>query len=226
MIRTLLLIGTFLLSGVLLALPATAQDASDSGRTNQEIKKRIDRVIEEKKQEVEGALAEINTKKRGFVGPIDRVSETSLTIATHKGPLVLPLSDEVVVRKANKKIAITDLSVGDFVIALGIETDGAFMPKFILSTGSSEKPKDRVVLLGNLTQIDKSTVTLRTRGTDETKEITIGKTTEYQNADGSKIALKLLEEDLTILVVATDDEGELTATTIRSLAPLSGDEPS
>ncbi len=224
--RILLTTCALLLTAFVVVLPAGAQEASDSGRTNQEIKKRIDRVIEEKKQEVAGALAEINTKKRGFVGPIDRVSETSLTIATHKGPLVLPLSESVKVLKNNKEAAVTDLSIGDFVVALGIETDGTFMPKFILSSGSSEKPKERLVLLGTLTDIGKSNLILMTRGTNETKDITISKSTEYQNADGSEVSLDLFEEDLTILVVATDDEGDLAATTIRSLAPLSNSDES
>src|SRR3989344_29766 len=197
-----------------------AQDASDSGRTTREIKKRIDRVIEEKKQEVAGALAEISSKKRAFVGPIERVSESSLTIATHKGALVLPLSPTVKVLKKSEKIAVTDLAVGNLVVALGIETDGMFEPKFILTTGNSEQPKKRIVLLGSVTLLEKTKLTLQTRGSNEIKVITLGKTTKYQNADGSTIALKLLEEDITVLVVASESETGLTASTIRSLAPL------
>ncbi|OGJ21370.1 MAG: hypothetical protein A3A82_01630 [Candidatus Pacebacteria bacterium RIFCSPLOWO2_01_FULL_47_12] len=197
-----------------------AQDASDSGRTTREIKKRIDRVIEEKKQEVAGALAEISSKKRAFVGPIERVSESSLTIATHKGALVLPLSPTVKVLKKSEKIAVTDLAVGNRVVALGIETDGMFEPKFILTTGNSEQPKKRIVLLGSVTLLEKTKLTLQTRGSNEIKVITLGKTTKYQNADGSTIALKLLEEDITVLVVASESETGLTASTIRSLAPL------
>ena len=197
-----------------------AQDASDSGRTTREIKKRIDRVIEEKKQEVAGALAEISSKKRAFVGPIERVSESSLTIATHKGALVLPLSPTVKVLKKSEKIAVTDLAVGNRVVALGIETDGMFEPKFILTTGNSEQPKKRIVLLGSVKLLEKTKLTLQTRGSNEIKVITLGKTTKYQNADGSTIALKLLEEDITVLVVASESETGLTASTIRSLAPL------
>lgn len=198
-----------------------AQDATDSSATKEALPKRIDRILKEKQPEVAGALAEISTKKRGFVGPIERVSATSLTIATHKGPLVLPLDETVKVLKSNKEISITDLSVDNFVVAIGTEIDGTFMPKYILSSGISEKPKTRVVLLGTLTGIEKSTLTLKTRGTNETKEITVNKSTEYQNSDGSEISLKMLGEDLTILVITTDDEDGLTATTIRSLAPLS-----
>jgi len=197
-----------------------AQDASDSGRTNQEIKKRIDRVIEEKKQEVAGALADINTKKRGFVGPIERVSGSSLTITTHKGSLILPLTESVKVLKKSKEIAITDLAVGNLVVAIGIETDGMFEPKFILTSDDIIEPSTRIVLLGTLTTIEKSNVTLLTRGTNETKDVVIGKTTDFQNSDGSEIAASLFAEDLTILVVGIEDEDGLTATTIRSLAPL------
>ncbi|NCN06669.1 MAG: hypothetical protein GW946_02385 [Candidatus Pacebacteria bacterium] len=212
--------GTFLIASLCILPVTQAQDASESGRANQEIKKRIDRVIEEKKQEVAGALAEINTKKRGFVGPIERVTENTITLTTHKGPLVIPLNAQVKVLRKSEEIEVTDLVVDDWVVALGIEVDGMFEPKYILSSNASEKPKERVVLLGTLSVLERNSLSLQTRGSKEQKAILLAKSTEYQNSDGSEVSLQDLEEDLTVLVIAEKDETDLTATTIRSLAPL------
>ncbi|NCN24046.1 MAG: hypothetical protein COU65_01495 [Candidatus Pacebacteria bacterium CG10_big_fil_rev_8_21_14_0_10_42_12] len=214
------ILGVVLLLGTFQVVSAV-DDATDSGKTTQELKKRIEKVVEEKKQEVGEVVAKISTKKRGFVGKIDRVTSETITLETHKGVLIVPLSANVSVTKNGKDVTIDDIAVDEWAITLGVEENGTFEPRFVLVSSKSLRPPEPVVLLGTLKSLTSKELVIVSRSDSEEKSITVTKNALFEDSDGTEIDSEMFEKDLTVLVTGFQDEDGITGTTIRSLAPLS-----
>jgi len=201
----------------------SAEDASDSGKTTQELKKRIEKVVEEKKQEVNEVVAKLSTKKRGFVGRIARVTSETITLETHRGVLIVPLSENVSVTKNGKDASIDDIAVDEWAIALGVEENGTFEPRFVMVSSKSLLPPEPVVLLGTLESLNSKELVIISRSNNEEQSIIVTNNTLFEDSDGTEIDSDLFEKDLTVLVTGFQDEDGITGTTIRSLAPLSAE---
>ncbi|PIY80245.1 MAG: hypothetical protein COY80_04080 [Candidatus Pacebacteria bacterium CG_4_10_14_0_8_um_filter_42_14] len=200
----------------------SAEDvASESGKTTQELKKRIEKVVEEKKQEVNEVVAKLSTKKRGFVGRIDRVSSETITLETHKGVLIVPLSEDVSVTKDGKDATIDDIAVDEWAITLGVEENGTFEPRFVLVSSKTLRPPEPIVLLGTLKSLTSKELVIISRSDSKEQPITVAKSALFEDSDGTEIDSDMFDVDLTVLVTGFQDEDGITGTTIRSLAPLS-----
>ena len=89
--------------------PAMAQEATTSGspspaETTQELKERIQRIVEEKSDQIKGVIDQISQQKRGFIGQVERVTEESLTITNTKGTEIIPFDENVSLLKSNQEI--------------------------------------------------------------------------------------------------------------------------
>jgi hypothetical protein len=183
----------------------------------------------QKTKEVLGDSDEESIQKRGFIGLIQRVSEEAITLENSKGTQIIPIDDEVELTKADEEIALSDVAIEDYAIVMGWETEDEFTPIKVIVTEEDLQPKPQLVILGSLSEIGSSSLTILTR--DEQKEVEVQLTTQtqFENADGETITKTSLFEKLQIIAVGYVDIADKTdesdqdvnyATLVRSLAPV------
>ncbi len=201
-----------------------AQEATDSGspspeETTQELKERIQRIVEEKSDQIKGVIDQLSQNKRGFIGQVERVTEESLTITNSKGTEIVSVDEEVTLLKNNQEISIDDIAVDNWLVVMGVIEDDAFSPKRILVSSASLRPKNHLVTLGTIIDQSSKKITILSR---QNEEITfnIDSKTDYQDQDGKDASSNDFIVDLQVLIVGNEDDEGKDATVIRSLVLL------
>lgn len=204
---------------------STAAAELDS-QTTDNLKKRIEKVVQDKREEIKGVIDLLKEKKRGFIGQIERVAEESLTIKTSKGVKIISLNEGVKLQKSSSatstKIAkVSEIAVGDWAMVVGIVEDDTLVPQTITTYTSSLRPRDHLVVLGNITTLEKSSVVISPRSGDATETITLTTATKYQDITGKTIKATAVSEELQALVIGYNDEqkGKI-ATVVRVLTTI------
>lgn len=203
------------------ATPTPTPQPTDSpdSTTTQKLKERIERVIEEKNEQVKGVIDELAGNRRAFVGEVQRVSAESITVKTTKTTHILALNNSIPLIKNSQKISVDDIAVGDWVIVLGTRDKDDFVPQHIIVSAKTLRPKPKMVTLGTIKSITKTELVVTSRQGDSDKTFVLSKNTSYQDVTGEPIVLKDLEKDLQCLVVGIEgDNGTVQAVVIRSLA--------
>jgi len=220
-----LILSLFLLT-LSLAMPhaVQAQDASASGspspaETTQELKERIQRIVEEKSEQIKGVIDQLSQNKRGFIGQVERVTEESLTLTNSKGTEIIPFDDQVTLLKANREISIDDVAVDDWLVVMGLIVDDAFSPKRILVSSTSLRPKNHLIALGTIVEQSSKEITILSRQNEE-MSFDVSSKTQYQDRDGESARRGEFIQDQQVLVVGDEDDGGKNASIIRSLVSL------
>lgn len=218
-----ILIGICLIALVGWWTPVNAQESATGSGTTENLKKRIEKLVEEKRDQIEGVLLEFGVRKRGFIGEVQRVSEDSITVKSKKGTEIISV-EGVSLRKSGKEIQVNDIAIDDWVVVLGYIENDAFLARRILVSGTSLRPDPQIVEVGTITASDRTSFTLETRGTQEILTVKTNTNTEYQDIQGNEIARTDVTADTQALVVGFDREGDKVATIIRILTVVE-DEP-
>lgn len=204
-----LLLATLRLTPTLTAKVATeAVVASPTTTTASEIQK-FREVIQEK---VKAKLQEIGqTKtadpKRGFFGSITKISTTVINIDTKDKNYQLNITpDTVYLNSKSSKIKVTDLKVGQEIIAIGLLNDsGSLDTKRIVVTTSKEVKNTKVTVFGQI--VDKSDMySLIEMIPSSNKNIQYqikGDTKNIQilSKDGSKMTIKDITKGKKVIVI-------------------------
>jgi hypothetical protein len=201
---------------------AVSSDASPSAspeETTLELKKRIEKVA--KRDQVRGAISNLFSDKFGFVGEVSRLSQEALTVKQNGDSRILPLTENITIVRAGKKIKAEEIEVGNWVTVLGMGTNEKFTPEIIIVSASALKPKQKVVMLGTITKITKTNITIMARGDQGEQTFILPKAAKFENADGGTLKVTDFEEDLSVLVVGTrNDKDQLELSTLRSLTDV------
>ncbi len=172
---------------------------------------------------VNGAINNLLNKKVAMIGKVTRITDESITITSLSGIKILNLSSNPKILKGSEEIAVGKIEVENWVTVLGKIEDDEFTPHFIYVSVATLRPKTQEVVIGTITTISISEVTIKTRSGDEEKTLKLSKTTDYQDSDGEKVSALSFSKDINVLVTGTNDEINTTALTLRSLAPLSNE---
>lgn len=230
---TIISVLVFLLCVTPTAIFAQAPEASGSGSANeisespelttQNLKERIERVVQEKKEAIKGAIDRMGTQKRGFIGEVQRISEETLTVRTNKGIRIVALNDpNITILKDSKPIKLESIVVGDWVVAMGFsEEDGTFTPRRLLLSSETLRPQDYKVDIGTITEIGRNTITFTSRQDVNPQQLTIAKTTTLEDVEGEEIALTDITTDLQVLVIGYDDTANNNQRVIKVVRVLS-----
>ncbi len=219
-----LLLFTLVLLSLYLVKPIMAQDASSSespspAETTQELKERIQRIVEEKSEQIKGVIDQLSQNKRGFIGQVERVTEESLTLTNSKGTEIVPFDNQVALLKANREISIDDVAIDDWLVVMGIIIDDTFSPKRILVSSISLRPKNHIITLGTIIEQSSKKITILSRQNEE-MNFDISTKTEYQDQGGESISNNEFIKDIQVLIVGDEDDDGKNASIIRSLASL------
>lgn len=198
-----------------------ASPSASPEETTLELKKRIEKVVEEKRDQIKGVISNLLSDKKGFLGEVSRLSGEALTIKRQNGDtIILPLTEKIIILKANKKITAEDIEVGNTVTIVGYESNDQFMPEFIL-VSTAARPKSKQVLLGTITAIARGKFTIKARGAEEEKVYIIPTKAKFENVDGATLKVTDFDEDIAVLVIATEnDKNQLELSTIRALTDV------
>lgn len=196
------------------------QESSESNTTNS-LRERIDRIVEEQKDTVRSALNNAPSQRRGFIGQVARVSETTITLHYKNATRVVPLEGVELMRGA-AQIAPETIEVDNWALVLGLASDDSFVPKKITFLTVSPRPKSHVVYLGSLKNIKVRSLDFQPRGQDVILTLTLNNTTQYQDDQGEPAALADFVSDDQVLLIGYEDDTGLFVTTMRALAPLGG----
>lgn len=221
--KYLLMIFTILLMGSISSpIQAKAQDSTSSGQTTESLKKRIEKLVEEKREQIKGVLSDINIQKRGFIGEVQRVSEDTVTVKTNKGTHIIAL-EGVALLKSGKSIRVEEIAVGDWVVVLGFIENDNFQAKRILVSSTSLRPPPQVVEIGTITAMDNNSITIETRKDQEIITISTSKTTEYLDLQGEAIKRLVIKPEMQALIIGLDDKGKKNAVKVRILTATSNE---
>jgi len=195
--------------------PSPTSEATDSSDiSTQEIKKRIEKALIEEK---------LNSKsnRKGYVGEITRITDDTLTIQTIDKTHIIPLADtDIVITKKNSRIAVGDIAVGNWAIVLGELQDDQVQAKRIIVSEGSLRPRSQKVFIGSLVSITGQKIAFTRRGENTPTEFTLSKTTSIEDADGTTLTQKKLEDEVNYLVIALEEDNKTELVAIRSMVQL------
>ena len=228
------------------AFQVQAQTATDSTETNEtndpettkNLQERIERIIKERREQIKGALSEIDTQRRGVIGEIQRVTEDSLTIRSQIGTEIIPLTNTVYpisILKDGEAISFDEIAVGNWLLALGTIEDDTFQPIRLLVSDDSLRPRTRSVSIGTISDLGRTTIEIENRSGTGVSTYTTNQSTEYQDLEGEEITRADLDETMQAVVAGivdsdtnddntTGSDTERTALLVRVLTTVQNDE--
>jgi hypothetical protein len=192
-------------------------DASLSSKTTQKLKERIEKIVEEKKDQIKGIINNLDSNKQGFIGEVSRISEETITVKTNKATKIIPITDDVELLENNKKIELSDIAVGNWLVVMGVIEDDTFRPIRILVSDDTLRPLPSYITLGSINSIERYELIVKPRTGEEEMPITLNSKTIYEDLNGEEIVRTDIEEDTQALIIALDDDGEKTAKRVRIL---------
>jgi len=203
--------GTFSIGDTLMAVDAHTQFEGFGGPASLADLKVGDRVDAEVVKQADGSL--LAKEVRRFhppqppspaiiaVGPIEAVSESSITVAS----IAFSLSSQTIIRRGDATVALSDLKVGDSALVKGrpsgagpvadviLVAPGQPPEELIAVTGPIEAVgTDSVTVAGKLFKVDTHTVIVRGRTNVSLASLAVGEMAEVQAAvssDGTLVAL-------------------------------------
>jgi len=205
---------------------ATTKDKESTASadlTTQNLRERIERIVEEKRDQIKGVLSEISISQRGVIGEVQRVTEESITIKTHKGTEIIPLTNTaytVELIKANKAIKPTEIAVGDWLLALGVIEEDNFEPVRITISTSSLRPRTRSITIGSITKIERTALTVESRSATGSVTYTTNKDTKYQDLSGNSITAADIEESMQAIAAGYVIEPTSSSNSTQRVAKL------
>lgn len=197
-----------------------AQEATSSPQTTQNLKERIERIVEEKKDQIKGIINNLDSAKQGFIGQVTRISEETVTVKTNKATKILPIGSEVELLKGTATTKLADIAVDNWLVVMGVVEDDNFKPIRILVSSEDIRPKSYTVALGTVTDIGRNNLTFTPRDNPEELTVITNNQTTYEDLKGEEITRADIETDTQALLIAFDDEGEKIARRIRLLTTI------
>lgn len=193
---------------------------STSAATIKELQKRIQKISEENRDKIKGALDKFEQKKQALIGSVQRVSEETITIKGHRGTNIISVDDTLTFIKNKKEISLSDIAVDDWVTAMGTIIDDNLETEVVLVSSSSLRPKNDKIDIGTITEITTKNISISSRKDQSDLVYQVDTTTLFKDSSGTEVKSTLFSEDITVIVIGYTDEDGTHASTIQSLAPL------
>lgn len=201
--------------------PSPSPAMVQTDQTTKNLKDRIEKIVEEKRDQIEGVLDDISGRKRGYIGEVQRVTAESITLKTKRGAQILSLQDEIMITKGGQRMSGDEIAVGDWAIVIGSMKDDELVPERLVISSVSLRPADQVLTLGTVNAVTKTTIKVTPKSGTEAKTFTFTKTTKYQDMNGDDLRITSVTVDQPVLVIGqTTKENVLEAKIIRILAPI------
>jgi len=165
----------------------------------------------------------MSKEKKGFIGTVTRVTEDTITIKNSKGTNILPFENTLLF-KAKKKITPDKIAVEDWALVMGWIEDDSFVPKKIIISSDTLRPKSHIVMIGTIEDIGRTEIAFKSRSSETTDAFKINKNTRYQDNMGEEAEKTDFTESSQALLIGYEDKDNSIVTVLRALAPFDIDE--
>ena len=205
----LLLIFNFSLFTSVLAQSPTPIGTASPELVQQNIQDRIEKVVQEKATASGEILASKSVIKRGWVGTLEDLAQTTLTIKTKSGTHQASFSDATVFvdSPGKKTLKSTDLEIGADVIAIGFVNGNGVMDlrRLIVVTKAQITPQ-RFVKLATILNFDPAKKIITVKTADEELILRLAtKTLITQGKNLDKADTKALVPDAKLIFINQAD---------------------
>lgn len=185
----------------------------DLSTTTRNLRERIERIVEERRDQIKGVLTEIDSHRRGIIGEVQRVTEDSFTIRNHIGTEIIPFTNTtypVSILKNGEDIPFDEVAVGDWLLALGVMENTSFQPIRILVSEESFRPRTRSVSIGSISEFTRDSITIEHRDGSQITQYNVNQNTVYQDLTGEPIERADIIESMQAVVAGliTNDDNE------------------
>lgn len=218
------LVATLALQPTVFANSATdSTEATDSATeiTTQELKKRIEKVVEEKREQIKGALQGIAANEKGFIGEVQRVTDEAVTVESTNETTIIPITPDIQLTKGTTNINIGDIAVGNWAIVIGKSSaTGDFSPEKVLISTETLAPRPQVITMGSIQSITSQLVTVNSRLNGQEQKFIISRTSAIENVDGSTLQFRAFEKDMQVLLVGVETDKGIELKTMRALVEI------
>jgi hypothetical protein len=198
---TLLFFFTLTLSSIQAQVTPDDTNASDESEV-QKIQDRLKKGVEEAK--VKGVSTD-DAQKRGFIGTVKRVSEEALTIDSRKGTQIITVNDDVTVLQDDKAFPVKNIEIDSQVVVMGYQQGEDFSARRILVLKKPLQTVKRTVWVGSITKIDKLSITLTTRSSEE-KIFSLAAKPVVEDNSGAVLKIADVEKDQDVLLLTTPED--------------------
>lgn len=211
------LLALFIFSLLAISIPAFAQDTStNEADIRQKIIKKVQEVLE---------------KPKAYIGVVTDISGGTIQIKTQAGQIqqvsANPDSLTVIkVGKTNKEIKLTDIAIGDFIVALGFKNGNNVLDARRILTMSPLTEPGILLLYGGVTKVEKKDIILTQLKSREQTKILIDLDTDILVQKGQKkVTIKLSDLNEGDLIIAVISKDTSKARTIFVITPTPSTSP-
>jgi hypothetical protein len=215
---------THLASFLFFSIFFSAQQATDSGVSEEEVieslQERLKRAAEEKSEEAEEILS--SPTKTAVVGKLTDIANETLTIETREEAEELVASNEdTTFVRGGKTVKLQDIQIDDFVIAMGYRNGNEVLEaKRVVATTKPQDRPQRTILLATVAEINIKNKTLTVT---DTKPVELGGTDTYTIIvpKSSDFDFDELEENTKLIITALPDKNDEFSLTLRTYKIIS-----
>jgi hypothetical protein len=200
----------------LVSTPSPAAESSDDEQATENLKDRIDRVLEQRQEKLR-ELEQAGQRRRIFIGEVQRIIEQTVTLRTPRGNQTMIIGPEIGMTKDGRKATIDDVAVGDWVGVIGFLDKESIQPQRVFISGTTFKPTNFVTVVGTIKEVTRTQLTVVDANQTDQK-FTFTRTTQFQGNDGATIKRENLETDTQVVVVGKTENNQTSALLIKSLA--------
>lgn len=196
-------------------LNSTNSALPDQETVTQNIKDRIEKIIDEKSEKAAQSM-----KKRAFVGKVSRVTTESLSIETLHGEQHVRVSPKSTVLLFPKMqvLQLSDIEIGGFAIVMGyINGDDVLEARRILVVQTPLFPPKKKVVIGRVIDLSSTVLSIRLRNNEEEK-IPVTRKTIYLDSQGETLKRTEIDDNAEVVAIRLNgDDASASASVVRLL---------
>ncbi len=200
-----------------------------SASSTEAIKELILKKVAEQSDQATSAtdLENLSNWQRAIFGVVEKITDNSISVSTKLGNLVVPITENLSIRKGTAKTTIKNIAIDNWALVIGTtKISQKNQQDFLTSLNAQNlvifdqnpQPKTPFVELGTVQSITRGKLVILSRGSKTEMEIDLLTTTSLQDTNGQRVNQTQFETDTAVLVVGYQDGGTSKATTLRSLA--------
>ena len=182
----------------------------------------------EANEEMKAIYEQLESKKNGFIARVISFKDKTVKVADpqkgDKGEQYLTFDQSTVLVSGSKQENADSadlaewLEVDSWLVVIGVTENDVFLPRRVLVSSTDLTPKKKYIKKGTFVSISGSKLKFIPLGEEEEIELSIARTTEYQDSSGEAIKSREFVKGSDILVTGVSGgNGAVTVNTLRLL---------
>lgn len=179
-------------------------ESTDEAVIQENLKQRLKKVIDEKQDQIRGVVNSI-ARKRGVIGVVERVSEETLNVKTKKGNLIISFSPDLKIVQNNRPLNKSDIEIENEVVIVGQQQQSDFSPTHLYVSKTTLQPTPRTIVVGNVVAVDRRSITIKPR-TSEERTFSFDTKTTMVDGQNDDLSYSDIETDQDVLLIVSSEQ--------------------